>query len=77
MTLITPTKPINDGSIRTDPGLCRTCHHARRIESDRGSIFFLCKLSFEDSRFMKYPRLPVLVCSGYRPESADPEAHDA
>jgi len=50
-----------------DPGLCRNCQHARRIESDRGSIFFRCELSFEDSRFAKYPRLPVLVCSGYRP----------
>jgi hypothetical protein len=51
-----------------DPGLCQNCHHARRIESDRGSIFFRCELSFEDSRFAKYPRLPVLVCSGYRPK---------
>ena len=45
-----------------------------RIESDRGSIFFMCKLSFEDSRFAKYPRLPVLVCSGYRPEKENPPA---
>src|SRR4030081_605503 len=64
----TPTHP--------DPGLCRDCQCARRIESDRGSIFLMCKLSFEDSRFTKYPRLPVLVCSGYRPESADPEDAD-
>jgi len=37
----------------------------------------MCKLSFEDSRFAKYPRLPVLVCNGYRPESAHPLAKDA
>lgn len=49
-----------------DPGLCRDCQHAHRIESDRGSIFFRCELSFEDASFAKYPRLPVLVCSGYR-----------
>jgi hypothetical protein len=50
---------------RTERGLCATCQHARRIESDRGSIFIMCELSFEDSCFAKYPRLPVLVCSGY------------
>jgi hypothetical protein len=37
------------------------------MESDRGSIFMLCKLSFQDSRFAKYPRLPVLVCQGHLP----------
>jgi hypothetical protein len=57
-----------DTLIHSDPGLCQNCGHARRIESDRGSIFFMCELSFEDSRFVKYPRLPVLVCSGYRPK---------
>jgi len=60
----------DDKPIRTDPGLCRDCQHARRIGSDRGSTFLMCKLSFEDSRFVKYPRLPVLVCSGYRPDTA-------
>jgi len=58
----------NDREIRPDPGLCRNCQHACRIESDRGSVFFRCELSFEDSKFAKYPRLPVLVCSGYRPK---------
>jgi hypothetical protein len=47
-------------------GLCGACAHARVIRSDRGSIFYLCQLSFEDPRFPKYPRLPVLECSGYR-----------
>jgi hypothetical protein len=61
-------RPSNDRPIQPDPGLCRTCHHARRIESDRGSIFLMCQLSFEDSRFVKYPRLPVLACGGYRPK---------
>ena len=44
------------------PGLCEDCIHARRIESDRGSVFFLCQLALTDSRFKKYPRLPVLSC---------------
>ena len=53
-----------------NPGLCRTCQHSRRIESDRGSIFTRCELSLEDPQFPKYPRLPVLACSGYRPKPA-------
>jgi hypothetical protein len=51
-----------------DPGLCKNCVYERRIESDRGSVFIMCKLSFEDSSFPKYPRLPVLNCSGYLPK---------
>jgi hypothetical protein len=52
-------------SVEPDAGLCGDCTNARRMESDRGSVFILCKLSFEDSRFAKYPRLPVVACSGY------------
>jgi len=57
---------------RSKPGLCQTCQHARRMESDRGSVFLMCKLSFEDSRFAKYPPLPVLQCTGYRPKEEEP-----
>jgi hypothetical protein len=46
-------------------GLCADCRNARRVESDRGSIFWRCELSLTDPRFPKYPRLPVLACSGY------------
>jgi hypothetical protein len=48
-----------------DAGLCETCRHSRTIVSDRGSVFYLCQLSFHDPRFWKYPALPVLECSGY------------
>ena len=51
-------------------GLCGDCAHARRIESDRGSVFLLCELSATDPRFAKYPRLPVLSCSGYLQQRA-------
>ncbi len=50
----------------TAAGLCASCAHARRIESDRGSVFILCELSLADPRFPKYPRLPVLSCEGYK-----------
>jgi hypothetical protein len=46
-------------------GLCATCRHMRKIQSDRGSIFYFCQRSATDERFPKYPRLPVLQCPGY------------
>jgi hypothetical protein len=58
--------------LQTRPGLCEDCTHARRIESDRGSVFFLCQLALKDRRFKKYPRLPVLSCAGY--ESSRPSS---
>jgi hypothetical protein len=48
-------------------GLCADCLHARRIESDRGSAFYLCQLSATDPHFRKYPHLPVFQCSGHTP----------
>lgn len=47
-------------------GLCRTCTHAKVISTPRGSTFYLCRLSETDSRFEKYPRLPVIRCAGYQ-----------
>jgi hypothetical protein len=49
-----------------DAGLCAACLHARLIESPRGSAFYLCELSLTDLRFLKYPRLPVLSCEGFK-----------
>ena len=46
-------------------GLCETCGQARRIENDRGSVFYWCGRSKEDPRFPKYPHLPVRQCPGY------------
>jgi hypothetical protein len=52
-------------------GLCVECVHARRIVSERGSVFFLCRLSATDAGFPKYPRLPVLQCHGFEPVPKD------
>jgi len=46
-------------------GLCAKCRHSRQIKSDRGSVFYLCQRSLTDPAFPKYPRLPVLRCSGF------------
>lgn len=59
-----------------DPGLCGDCEHVQRIPSARGSMFYLCRLSFVDSRFARYPVLPVLACSGFTPAPAGDEGRD-
>ena len=48
-----------------EAGLCASCRHAQAVTSARGSTFTLCKLSFVDARFAKYPALPVRQCAGY------------
>jgi hypothetical protein len=35
------------------------------IRLDRGSVFYRCMLSDKDPRFPKYPRLPVVSCTGW------------
>ena len=52
-----------------DPGLCGRCEHVQRVTSSRVSTFYLCRRSFSDSRFARYPPLPVLACRGFVPVS--------
>lgn len=46
-------------------GLCPRCRHVKRIESARGSTFFLCSLARTDPRFAKYPSQPQRACVGF------------
>jgi hypothetical protein len=46
-------------------GLCATCRHVRRVETERGSVFYRCARAATDPRFRKYPPLPVVRCEGY------------
>lgn len=57
-------------------GLCYDCRHSRTIENARGNRFYLCELSRTDPRFARYPRLPVLRCSGYEPVDPEEAAED-
>ncbi len=59
--------------LRADPsvGLCSVCAHSRVTGNRRGSIFWLCRLSRDDARFRRYPRLPVVRCPGFEPSSAE------
>ena len=59
-------------------GLCASCVHAQLVTSSRGSTFYLCRLSFTDPRFPRYPPLPVVTCAGYEParEPANPRTRE-
>jgi hypothetical protein len=61
--------PVAAAAERARVGLCADCAHARIVENGRGSRFYLCELSNVDARFPKYPRLPVVACSGWEPRS--------
>jgi len=41
-----------------EPGLCWRCRHCQVVDTAR-SRFYLCRRSFTDPRFRKYPVLPV------------------
>lgn len=61
--------PLNS-PVTTQPhdeevGLCRSCRNVRVVRSDRGSVFYQCKLAAVDPRHPQYPQLPVLRCPGY------------
>ena len=54
-------------------GLCEKCTFVRVVENKRGFIFHLCERSFADSRFRKYPPLPVLTCPGFEVAATEHE----
>jgi len=56
---------------RSPIGLCEHCRHADIVTSNRGATFYLCLLSLVDSRYPKYPTLPVLACEGYAARAAE------
>jgi hypothetical protein len=49
-----------------DAGLCADCRHCQIVETAR-SRFYLCRRSFDDAQYPKYPVLPVRACPGYEP----------
>ncbi len=55
-------------------GLCDNCKHVQVIKSAKGSVFHLCMYSKIDSRFSKYPRLPVFGCPAYQTNDEAGEA---
>lgn len=49
-------------------GLCVDCLYGKAVAGKHEATYYLCERSFFDSDFPKYPRLPVLRCSGYAAE---------
>jgi hypothetical protein len=58
--------PSGPGQPAPRESLCPSCANVQVITSDRGSRFYLCRLSAVDKRYPKYPPQPVLACEGYR-----------
>jgi hypothetical protein len=52
----------------TAPGLCGTCRRAERIATSKGALFYLCRRSYTDPHYPRYPTLPVLRCAGFEPD---------
>jgi hypothetical protein len=52
-------------------GLCEGCAHVRIISSPKGARFYLCRLAYANPAFPRYPRIPVVSCSGFTPASDD------
>jgi len=65
--MVDPQTPAEVAQERARVGLCAICAHARIVETDRGSRFYLCELAKTDPRFSRYPRLPVVACAGWMP----------
>jgi hypothetical protein len=56
-----------------DAGLCSGCAYVRLVAGARGTVFHLCRLSFVDAAFPRYPRIPVVRCDGFvAADEADP-----
>jgi hypothetical protein len=53
--------------VSSPAGLCDRCLHLQLVQSARGSTFYLCRLSFSDPRFPRYPPIPVQACAGFQP----------
>jgi hypothetical protein len=46
-------------------GLCSDCRFALLNRTNRGPVYLRCGLATQRPEFAKYPRLPVLRCSGH------------
>ena len=55
----------------TRRGLCERCAWAQAVATARGSVFVRCGRSDFDTRFPRYPRLPVLECAGFQARATD------
>jgi hypothetical protein len=57
-----------------DPGLCRTCQHAKLNETRRGTVYLRCTRAAWDPTLARYPRLPIVQCPGFQIVNSTPWA---
>jgi len=69
---MTPQPSLSD--LPASPGLCATCSHLQ-LRASRRSTFVRCALAATDPRFVRYPPLPVLRCSGYTRDDTEPDSN--
>jgi len=65
--------PDRNDFLNPEVGLCAECRYVEIVRATR-SIFYMCRLSFTDARFPKYPALPVLQCIGFERRTETPDA---
>ncbi len=53
-------------------GLCAQCRWAARVPTDKARCYWRCRRSEVDTRYPRYPRLPMVVCAGYQPHEDEP-----
>lgn len=64
-----PGQPTLTEARDVPAGLCELCTHSERIQG-RIRAYRLCRLSRIDSRYARYPPLPVLSCAGFAPSES-------
>jgi len=63
---------MKSDSLSSGAGLCQECSFAKIVVSSKEHRFYYCLLSETNSSFPKYPRLPILRCPGFEPQTASP-----
>ena len=58
---------VDAGLLGAEPGLCGECAHAKVNRTRRGTAYLRCLRAAWDPAMEKYPRLPVLTCTGFDP----------
>ena len=62
---------MSGGPGRPPHGLCDSCRHQQLVPNTRGSLFSLCRRSRTDPAYPRYPRIPVLACTGHENQNQD------
>ena len=62
----------SDSSAFDFVGLCSGCAYGQCVGHPRkGKAYWRCDKSVQDTRFPKYPRLPIIECLGFEAANKD------